>query len=150
RLLEDAAGSMRNLSGFFSQRRRRKTSESAPNPLANYCRLRLEEYLLGHARASLAEVGRIVAHLQQELVGCRIEVRALASAIAEASKGPLPEELMARPGLTWLVPGDLSGTTEAEHSLMVSMGLNYAHHVDRLLQQEILDPHGGLWGVAAS
>jgi hypothetical protein len=78
-----------------------------------------------------------------------LEVKALASAIAEANKGPSLEELATRPGLTWLVPGGLSGIPEAEHSLTISMGLDFARHVDQLLQQEILDVHGGLWTVAA-
>ncbi|HMF14295.1 MAG TPA: hypothetical protein VKE94_18390, partial [Gemmataceae bacterium] len=150
RLLDDGAGATRKLKGFFGRGRRRDSVDTAINPLANYCQLRLEEFLLDHAHALLAEVGRIIAHLQQELAGCRFEVKALASAIAEASKGPPLEEIAARPGLTWLVPGGLAGMPEAEHALMVSMGLNYARHVDRLLQQEILDSHGGLWAIAAN
>jgi eukaryotic-like serine/threonine-protein kinase len=149
RLVEDGGGATRKLSGFFSRSRRRESAETAINPLTRYCRLRLDEFLLDHAQALLYEVSRIIAHLRQELGGCRFEVKALASAIAEATKGPALEDLVALHGLTWLVPGGLSGMPEAEHALMVSMGTNYARHVDRLMQQEILDAHGGLWAVAA-
>ena len=149
RFLEDGA-TTRKIGGFFGRsRRREKSADTAINPLSKYCHLRLEEFLLDHAQAVLFEVGRIVAHLRHELGGCRFEVKALASAIADATKGPPLEELASLPGLTWLVPGDRSGMAEAEHALMVSMGSNYARHVDRLMQQEILDGYGGLWAVAA-
>jgi len=150
RFLEDGATTTRKIGGFFGRsRRREKSSDTAINPLSKYCHLRLEEFLLDHAQAVLFEVGRIVAYLRHELGGCRFEVKALASAIADATKSPPLEELATLPGLTWLVPGELSGMAEAKHALMVSMGSNYARHVDGLMQQEILDGYGGLWAVAA-
>jgi serine/threonine protein kinase len=141
--------STRKLTDLFGRGRRRETTEAPLQLLNNYCRVRLEEFLLDHAQALLAEVGRIIAHLQQELSCCRYEVKALASAITAASKGPSLDELGSLPGLTWLVPGNLPNLVEAERALLVSMGDNYARHLDRLVQQEILDSHGGLWAVAS-
>jgi hypothetical protein len=76
-------------------------------------------------------------------------VKTLGTAIAAASKCPPLDDLMALPGTTWLVPGNLPTLVEAEQALLVSMAGSYARHVDHLVQQEILDGYGGLWAVAS-
>jgi hypothetical protein len=140
--------STRKLTGIFSRGRRRENTPPALQQLHEYCRIRLEEFFLDHAQALLAEVGRIIAHLQQELAVCRLDVKALASSITAASSVGSLDDVASLPGLTWLVPGNLANLVEAERALLVSMGDNYARHIDRIVQQEILDPYGGLWAVA--
>jgi serine/threonine protein kinase len=150
RHLADVSGSTRLLGGLLSRGRKRDTAETGLSPLANYCRLRLEEILLDYSISLLTEVGHIISHLRQELAACRQEIKALGSAIISFSKGPPLDELAVHPGLTWLVPGNLPNLLAAEQVLLSSMGTNYARHVDQLVQQEILDGFGGLWAVASS
>src|SRR5262249_5667759 len=57
RFLQDAEAPTRMLTGCFGRGRRRDTPATATNPLADYCRSRLEELTLEQAQALLAEVG---------------------------------------------------------------------------------------------
>jgi serine/threonine protein kinase len=148
--LAETGGATRRLGGLLGRGKKRDIANIGSNPLANYCRLRLEEFLLDHAGSMLTELGHIVSHLRQELSACRQEIKALGAAIISFSKGPPLDDLAIHPGLTWLVPGNLPNLLSAEQALLSSMGTNYARHVDQLVQQEILDAFGGLWAVASS
>jgi serine/threonine protein kinase len=148
--LAETGGATRRLGGLLGRGKKRDITDLASNPLTHYCRLRLEEFLLDHAGSMLTELGHIVSHLRQELSACRQEIKALGSAIVNFSKGPPLDDLAVHAGLTWLVPGNLPNLLSAEQALLSSMGINYARHVDQLVQQEILDAFGGLWAVASS
>jgi serine/threonine protein kinase len=143
------SGSTRLLGGLLGRSRKWEIKDGGPNPLANYCRVRLEEFLLDHAINVFANIGQIISHLRQELAGCRQEVKALGSAVINFSKAPSLDELATHPGLTWLVPGNLPNLMVAEQALLAKMAPTCAKQVDRLVQQEILDPFGGLWAVAS-
>jgi serine/threonine protein kinase len=143
------SGSTRLLGGLLGRGRKWEITDSGHNPLANYCRVRFEEFLLDHAINVFANIGQIMSHLRQELAGCRQEVKALGSAVINFSKAPSLDELATHPGLTWLIPGNLPNLLAAEQALLGRMAASCAKQVDRLVQQEIFDPFGGLWAVAS-
>jgi len=149
RHLGDSVVSTRLLGGLLGRNRKWDATDTGFNPLASYCRVRLEEFLLEHAVNMFTNIGQIMSHLRQELAGCRQEVKALGGAVINYSKTPSLEELALHPGLTWLVPGNFPNLLAAEQALLGKMAPSCAKQVDRLVQQEILDTFGGLWAVAS-
>jgi serine/threonine protein kinase len=125
----------------------KETASSAD--ILEYFTLCLEETCLKRAHNLFGIVGQALLNFRHELAVCREQVRELARLIAISIPSPAQEEPEVPPGVTLLVPGSLDSLTEAETGLMQSLGREHVVRLDDIVQQNVLQPAGGLWAAAA-
>jgi hypothetical protein len=114
-----------------------------------YCWLRLGEVALENAAAVFRSVHAEVSQFSQDLVLCRQKVSQFGAQFKPpAALGPTgASDETPVPKLTEVLPNRSTNLTQAATGVFGSQWSELARRLDETLQQEVLNPQGGLWGL---
>jgi hypothetical protein len=116
----------------------------------DYCWLRFQECTLANGLLVLGTVEAHLAEFVQELGRCRQQLGQCAQrfqAALAAPKAPAPPTPI--PNMVELFPDRINSLARAAEAVFEQLGPDRLRQFEQRIQAEVLDRHGGLWGLTA-